>query len=145
MDNDSRGGHPMERSSELEELIVAWFDAATRGDPSLVDRHVSRDERTCLIGSDPGEWFRGSTAAEFLRAQVQASSGAVRSPTETEAFTEGTVGWAATRLSITFPDGTSVTPRWSAVFHKEDGGWKFVQLHASIGVPNEEAGWVLSE
>lgn len=69
------------------------------------------------------------------------SSGGVRSATETEAFSEGSVGWGATRLSITFPDGTLVSPRWTAVLHQEHGEWKFVQLHASIGVPDEEAGW----
>jgi SnoaL-like protein len=135
--------HTMNRSPELEKLIVDWFDAATRGDPSMVDRHVSRDEGTRLVGSDPDEWFEGASAAEYLRKEVEGSGGNVRSTADTEAFTEGTVGWAMTRLTLTFPDGSSISPRWSAVFHQEDGEWKFVQLHASIGVPNEEAGWVL--
>lgn len=52
------------------------------------------------------------------------------------------MGWAVTRFTLTFPDGSSVSPRWSAVFHQEDGDWKIVQLHASLGVSNEEAGWV---
>jgi SnoaL-like protein len=132
----------MERSPELENLVGAWFDAATRGDPSMVDRHVSGEEGTRMVGSDPDEWLGGASAAEFLRKEVQGSGGSVRSLTDTEAFSEGTVGWAVTRFTITFPDGRSVSPRWSAVLHQEDGEWKFVQLHASIGVPNEEAGWV---
>jgi len=126
----------------LENLIVAWFETASRGDSSMVDRQVSRHEGTCLIGSDPDEWFRGPTAAESLIKQVEGSGGSVRSPADTEAFTEGTVGWGSTRLTISFPDGTSVSPRWSAVFHQEDGDWKFVQLHASIALPDDEAGWV---
>jgi hypothetical protein len=40
------------------------------------------------------------------------------------------------------PDGKHVSLRWSAVFHRENDDWKFVQTHASIGVPNEEIGWV---
>jgi hypothetical protein len=71
----------MERSPELEKLVVSWFDAATRGDLSLVDRHVSRDEGTLLVGSDPNEWFPGKTAAEFLRTEVRRSGGSVRSLT----------------------------------------------------------------
>ena len=43
-----------------------------------------------------------------------------------------------TRPTITLPDGRPASPRWSAVFHREDGEWRLVQLHASIGVPNEE-------
>ncbi len=132
----------MERSPELERFIVAWFDAATRGDPSLVDRHVSRQEGTRLVGSDPDEWFGGPAAAEFLKNELQGSGGSVRSLSDLEAFSEGTVGWAMTRFTLSFPDGSSVSPRWSAVFHKEDGQWRFVQLHASIGVTNEESGWV---
>jgi hypothetical protein len=54
------------------------------------------------------------------------------------------VGWAATRLTITLPDGGQVSPRWSAVFHREDGEWRFVQTHASIAVPNDQIGWVYS-
>lgn len=135
----------MERSPELEGLVRAWFDAASKGDASLVDRHVSHQGSTRLIGSDPDEWVAGPNVADFLRGEVEGSGGNVTfSPSETEAFSEGSVGWAATRLTITLPDGKSVSPRWSAVFHREDGEWRFVQTHASIAVPNEEVGWVLA-
>lgn len=133
----------MERSSELEDLVRAWFEAASTGDASAIDRHVSREAGTRLIGSDPNEWFAGARVADFLRGEVEGSAGKVTfSPSETEGFSEGTVGWAVTRLTITMPDGGSVSPRWSAVFHREDGEWKFVHTHASIAVPNEEIGWV---
>ena len=107
----------MNRSPELEKLVVAWFDAAARGDPSLVDRHLSQDPGTLLVGSDPDEWFRGKAATEYLRPNMEGSGGSTRSLTDTEAFTEGTVGWAVTRFTIKFPDGRSVSPRWTAVFH----------------------------
>jgi ketosteroid isomerase-like protein len=133
----------MERSSELEDLVRAWFDAASSGDASLVERHVSPGDGTRLIGSDPGERFSGGGAvAEFLRGEVEGAGGAANfAPSETEAFSEGTVGWATTSVTITMPDGKHVSPRWSAVFHRENDEWKFVQTHASIGVPNEEIGW----
>ena len=56
---------------------------------------------------------------------------------EAEAFREGTVGWGVARPTLTLPAGKAISPRWSAVFHQEDGEWKLVQLHASVGVPNE--------
>ena len=134
----------MERSPELRDLVLAWCEAVSRGDTSLVDKHVSREAAARLIGSDPGEWLAGEQVVEFLRNEVQKYGGNVMSsPSETEAFSEGTVGWAATRLTITLPDGKTVSPRWSAVFHQEDDEWKFVQAHASIAMPNEEAGWVV--
>jgi hypothetical protein len=83
-------------------------------------------------------------AGEFLRGEAERSGGNVGfSPTDTEAFQEGTVGWAATRLTISLRDGRQVSPRWSTVLHQEDGQWRFVQTHASIAVRNDEIGWVL--
>ena len=132
----------MERSTELEGLVRAWFDAASSGDASLVDRHVSRDERNRLVGSDPAEWLRGPEVAVFLKGEADRAAGKVSFvPSGTEAYEEGTVGWAATRITITLPDGRSVSPRWTAVLHREDDEWRFVQTHASIAVPNDEVGW----
>ena len=133
----------MERSPELEQLVVAWFAGASRGDASLVDAHVSHDDGTRLIGSDPGEVFSGGSAiAQFLRGEVESAGGnAAFSPSNVEAFQEGTVGWATANVTITMAHGKHMSPRWSAVFHLEDGVWRFVQTHASIGVANEDIGW----
>jgi ketosteroid isomerase-like protein len=133
----------MQRSTEIEELVRAWFAAASRGDPSMVQTHVSPSAATRLIGSDPGELFAGGAAvSEFLAGEVRAAGGKARFvASETEAFSAGDVGWATTRLTITLPDGRHVSPRWSAVFHREDGRFKFVQTHASFGVPNDAIGW----
>jgi hypothetical protein len=137
----------MERSTELEELIDAWFAAATKGESSLVPAHVSMSEGTRLIGSDPSERFRGGVAVrDFLIGEVAGAGGRVTFvPTDTEAFCEGTVGWATTNITITMPDGRRVSPRWSAVFHREGRTWMFVQTHASIGVLNSEIGWEYPE
>jgi ketosteroid isomerase-like protein len=134
----------MQRSQELEELVRRWFAAATTGDATLVDAHVSPLAEARLIGSDPEEWFEGGAAiATFLHGEVEGAGGQVTfTPSNVEAFEEGTVGWATTTLTISRPDGMQVTPRWSAVFHREDGVWRFVQTHASIAVPNEDVGWV---
>ena len=134
----------MQRSPELEDLVSRWFDAATRGDASVVDAFVSSDPDTCVIGSDPDEWIRGGDAVvDFLRNEVTNAGGQVRfSPEGTQAFEEGDVGWMTTRLTITLPDGGQVTPRWSSVAHREGDTWRFVFTHASIGVPNDEVGWV---
>jgi ketosteroid isomerase-like protein len=133
----------VERSRDLENLVVAWFDAASSGDASLVEAHVSPSDGTRLIGSDPGEVFSGGSAvAQFLKGEVEGAGGtATFSPADVEAFSEGSVGWATTNLTITLPDGKHVSPRWSAVFHMEDGVWKFVQTHASIGIANDDIGW----
>jgi ketosteroid isomerase-like protein len=134
----------VERNSEIEELVKRWFAAAGSGDASLVAEHVSQEPHTRLIGSDPGEVFSGGQAvADFLRGEVEGAGGhATFVPVGIEAFSEGTVGWATTQVTITLPDGRSVGPRWSSVFHREGDRWMFVQTHASIGVPNDQIGWV---
>ena len=133
----------MQRSPELEALVAEWFGGASKGDASIVDRFVSKHDGTRLIGSDPKEWLQGAPIADFLRGEAEGSGGAVTfAPSETEAYEEGTVGWAATRLTISLADGRRVSPRWSAVFHREDDGqWRFVQTHASIAVANDAIGW----
>lgn len=132
----------MERSSEIEELVADWFAAASRGDGSVVDRYVPADPAVLVVGSDPNEWIKGGElVAEFLRGEVTGAGGDVTfTPSETEGYSEGDVGWAATRLTISLPDGKRIHPRWTAVFVRQDG-WKFVQTHASIAVPNDEVGW----
>jgi ketosteroid isomerase-like protein len=134
----------MTRSEEIERLVAAWFEAATRGDPSLVAAHVSHAAETRLIGSDPSEVFHGGVAvAGFLRGEVEGAGGsATFTPEAIEAFAEGSVGWATAMLTISLPDGRRVSPRWSAVLRREDGAWRFVQTHASIGVPNDQIGWL---
>ena len=68
----------MERSDELEQLVAAWFEAASRGDASLVDAHVSPSDGTRLIGSDPSELFQGGSAvAAFLRDEAETAGGNV--------------------------------------------------------------------
>ena len=128
-------------------MVARWFAAATDGDGSVVDALVSVRPDVCLIGSDPGEWFRGGeVVAQFLRGEVTNAGGKARfSPDGTEAFEEGTVGWATTRLTITLPDGRHISPRWSSVFHREGAAWRFVQTHASIGVDNDAIGWTYPE
>lgn len=127
----------MQESPELRKIIAEWFEAAAKGDTSWRDRHVSREPETRIIGTDPDEFLSGPRAYEFLKKEAEAVGGKVRVTVgHVEAFQEGDVGWGVALPTITLPDGKAVTPRWSAVFHREGGAWKLVQLHASIPVGN---------
>ena len=132
----------MNESAEIKALVEAWFQSASSGDASLVAKHVKDSPMTRLIGSDPDEWKQGAEVAEFLRGEVEGSAGNAKfAPRDIEAYEHGDAGWAAARLTITLPDGRSVSPRWTSVFVREGGTWKFVQTHASIAVPNDQIGW----
>jgi ketosteroid isomerase-like protein len=130
----------MTPSQELRDIITGWFAAAESGDASWRDRHVSRSPNLRIVGTDPDEWLKGEAAYGFLKHEAETVGGRLTVRVrEVEAYTEGTVGWGLAAPEITLGDGRKVTPRWSAVFHREDGDWRLVQLHASIAVGNEAA------
>jgi hypothetical protein len=129
----------MERSPELHELIRAWFEAFSQGDGAWINRHISREDDVRLIGTDPGNWLEGRRVGEFLGEAVDALGGSVKIvPTDVLALREGGIGWGITRASLELPGGKEIGFRWSAVFHQEEGEWRAVQIHGSVGVPDEE-------
>ena len=127
----------MKESPELINIINGWFEAVVKGDPSYADKLLSSQVR--LVGTDPNEWMEGDAAIEFLKHEAQTMGGQVKvTHGKTEAYFEGTVGWGVAHPVISLPNGKKFSPRWSAVFHQEYDEWKLVQLHASVGVSNEE-------
>jgi hypothetical protein len=128
----------MQTSAELQRIINTWFESVANGDLTWTDRHISRNT-VRLVGTDPNEWLDGEHVTAFLKEEVKALGGVVKVELgDTEAYQEGSVGWGLARPTLIMPNGQKVSPRWSAVFHQEDGEWKLVQLHASVGIPNEE-------
>ena len=129
----------MQPSPELRSVINGWFESVANGDTSWPDRYVSQMAAVRLVGTDPNEWVAGEKVAAFLKEEAGAMGGVVRiSLGETEAYQEGSVGWGITQPTLVLPNGKQFSPRWAAVFHQEAGEWKLVQLHASVGIPNEE-------
>jgi hypothetical protein len=55
-----------------------------------------------------------------------------------QAYQEGSVGWVADRARVGLLDGQTIPFRLTMVCHREDGDWKVVQWHISVGVANEE-------
>jgi ketosteroid isomerase-like protein len=55
-----------------------------------------------------------------------------------EVHVAGEVGWAEGHMRFTLPDGAERQARLTAVLAREDGRWRVVQSHSSIGVPNED-------
>ncbi len=131
----------MEHSDELRDLMLRFYEATTSGDLSFLERHVSRQEGTVFVGTDPNEWWEGFEAfAEAMRAQSEAMEGEMQIVAgRLQAYQEGSIGWVIDRdASFRLPDGTEIPFRNSCVFHLEDGEWKLIHGHTSIGVRNEE-------
>lgn len=129
----------MERSTELRDVLLQLYSALSSGDVSFFDRHFSTSPDVRGIGTDPDEWWSGGRLAQVWKEQIAEMGGAMpMTPGEPEAFSEGDVGWVADRPTLDMGDGNRVPFRFTAVFHKEDGVWKLVQSHGSLGVSNED-------
>ena len=130
----------MERSDELRDLTMRFYEATTTGDLSFFDRHVSHQEGVVLVGTDPDEWWEGFGALrEAMRAQSEGMGEMRIVAGELRAYREGDVGWVVDRdASFRLADGTQIPFRNTLVFRREEGEWKVVHGHSSLGVRNEE-------
>jgi hypothetical protein len=131
----------MQRNAEISEQLSQMYAVFNTGDVSIVDRFLSREEGVLGIGTDPREWWAGTDLRDAFNTQpVEMHSAGLRfEPGDIQAFSEGTVGWFADRPVLKMPDAGEVPMRLSGVFRQEDGVWKMVQFHLSIGAMNEES------
>ena len=129
----------MEQSTELKNLILQSYKALSEGDYSFFERHLSQTEGVLVIGTDPNEWWSSyATIIKLFKAQMEEMGGFSVSAGMPQAYSEGTLGWAADRAKFKLPDGSEIPVRLTVVFRKESSEWKIVLWHASIGVPNED-------
>ena len=131
----------MERSAALRDFTLQVYQAMTRGDIGFFEQHTSRQDGVLGIGTDPKEWWAGyETLMRAWRTQIEEVGGGFPvTAGDPQAYHEGAVGWVADRAAIDFPDGPTLPFRLTLVAHQEDGAWKMVQFHLSVGVANEEA------
>ncbi len=128
----------MESSQSVADALGAIYAAISEGDAGVLAGALSNKQGVVFIGTDPDEWYEDADEiGEMLKAQ--AAAGIRVRPGKITAYSEGSVGWASDRGTFVLPDGSEVPFRATVVFHEEDGLWKVVQEHASVGVPNEES------
>jgi hypothetical protein len=132
----------MEHSEELRDLTLRFYKASASGDVSFFDRHLSRQEGAEFIGTHSNEWWEGLEALrEAARTQSEAIEGGGLEIVggQPQAYREGNVGWVIDRnASFRLADSTQIPFRNTGVFRREDGEWKLVHGHTSIGVRSEE-------
>ena len=129
----------MQPSAELKEQMLRWYASFSAGEIGVTEQILSHAPSLLTIGTDPTEWVMGYAAIfPAYQAQTQAVGGVQIEAGDLLAYSEGDVGWVADRPLIKLPDGTAIPMRSTLVFHREDGAWKLVQHHNSVGVPNEE-------
>lgn len=130
----------MERATEIEDLTRRLYDAMERGDGSVVAGLISNSEAALMIGTDPNEyWTDYETITRVWSKQLEELSGVKVEDADPHAYSSGDIAWMSDRPTFRTPDDVRAPFRITGVFRREDGAWKLVQGHASIGVENEEA------
>jgi SnoaL-like domain len=129
----------MERSPELEDLTRKLYDAVSGADAAFFERYLSRSESCVIIGTAPDEWWEGYDAALGpIRKQMASAKDAVDLVAgNVRAYRKGEVGWVADQPTLKLGSVAALC-RHTSVFVREDGEWRIVQHHFSIGVSNDD-------
>jgi hypothetical protein len=124
----------MQQSAEVREAMLRFCDRLSAGDVASFDELVSQEPAALIIGTAPGEWvterdrMRFGFEAEGVRLEAKDPVG----------YEEGSLGWVVDQPAFVFPDGSTMQTRLTAVMHQEDGRWKLLHMHVSVGVPDEQ-------
>jgi adenylate cyclase len=131
----------MRESPELRQYVSRLFQAAASGDEAALLAAVSQQQGVLVIGTDPAEWWSGYGAIKQVlngAREDDDASGGVMSEAEVLAYEADSVGWAACRARVAFPGQAAIPLRVTCVCQREEGAWRVVQWHVSLGVPNED-------
>jgi len=130
----------MRRSAGVEAIIEQLYDVMRGGDPQMVEQLLSED-LTVAIGTDEEEWDTDHAAAVagFLTQTQTVGVLTVRAGSP-RGYSDGLFGWFEDRALVTFADGESAAIRVTGVVRHQNGRWRLVQLHTSVGLPNAEFG-----
>ena len=123
----------MQSSDTLRETTLEFYDRFSANDVGRFDDLVSQ-EATSIIGTADDEWF---TDREKLRSGF-GYDGLKLEGGDPQAWEEGELGWVADRPTFHSARFGPIRTRFTGVFRREDGRWKLVLSHFSVGVPDSE-------
>jgi ketosteroid isomerase-like protein len=130
----------MQRNAEVEAAVEAFVADMRRGDAAAVTEQLSVDFTT-VIGTDDVEWWDGhDAAASAFRAQMETLGGLPLKVGDVRGYAIDGVGWFEDHGTMGVADDQSVPVRMTGVLRQEEGGWRLLQLHLSVGTPNAEMG-----
>ena len=127
----------MEPSEEICRVIERWTRAIAEGDNEAALGRLSEHPGVLITGTDPGEWWHGTESRAVWARQMEELGPFPVTAVETEAWEEGSVGWAGVKETINW-EGESFEARATYVLHLERGEWKVVQVHWSVPRPKVE-------
>lgn len=130
----------MQRSPEIEAAYARLLQAMSAGDGDGFVQRTAAGAAASLIGSAPGEIFKGDGAWEAVPTLIATfpAVGLRVMPGDPLAYADGVTGWLVDQPRWRTREGYEERTRLTAVFRREGGDWKLVHLHHSVGVPDDQ-------
>lgn len=121
--------------------VKTYFDALVTGDaPRLIEMMSSADYYV-KIGTQVGESVEGiENAIDYYKHHVASTTDFTITFEHLDIQERESVAWFYTRQVWCLKwKGVfeKLSMRMTGVLEKENGNWKFVQIHASVGFPSE--------
>ena len=124
----------MAPSSEITSMMLEFYRRMLAGEAEAANDLISRDPAIVFIGS-AGEWIDDQ---ETLRSGKQQPGEGLLAGSHPSAWARGDVGYFVDQPTWLFADGSKAEMRLSAVLQREAGGWRIVQVHQSVAVPDDQ-------
>jgi ketosteroid isomerase-like protein len=115
----------------IRAVLDRAVEAMNAGDADGLRACVSERPDGVVIGTDPGEWGSNQQMADDTGG---ADGGVTAHNDHMDVHTHGDVAWVEGRAHFADTAGRECPARVTSVLVREQGGWKIVQTHASIGV-----------
>ena len=119
--------------------VTEYFDALVSRDVDRLSGMMSSAEFYVKIGTDAGEVIEGGeNALGYYRHHAASTEDFSIALEKLDVQERGNVAWFYTRQQWRLKwcgKREELGMRMTGVLEKEDGHWRFVQIHASVGVP----------
>ncbi len=129
----------MQPSAEVRDTLLRFYEVFSAQDLQSVEQMIAQQAEGVLAIGTAGEWLEGReqwiAATEALMHEMEGLR--MEAGEEPHCYEEGSMGWVADRPKAVLPDGM-ISTRLTGVVRQEEGEWRFVHLHLSVGVPDEE-------
>jgi hypothetical protein len=124
----------MAQSTDVRDTMLRMYRHMLAGESDAANELISRDPALVFIGS-AGEWIDDQAT---LRAGTQVAGEGLEAGPNPIGYANGDVGWFADQPSWLFADGTRAEMRLTAVLQRESTGWRIVNMHMSVAVPDDQ-------
>jgi ketosteroid isomerase-like protein len=131
----------MAESTDENDVRTAIHDllaAYNAGDATSLETMMSQRTGAILIGTAAGERLTGEQLIAAVRDMPDGPGDVRAEQGEETVYVLGDVAWTEGTSKFVRADGAECAVRVTRVLAREDGRWKFVHIHDSIGAADEK-------